>query len=270
MYATDFIYDGEYLSDYNFVICSIDSSGGVSEISAGSEITFNQTALNSGNKHSLTSTKYNTCVSATFDICKDPDYHKNIEITESEHREIIRWLNRNTFNKFGFRTGYVRDCYYNASFNITNIYIDDVLCGFRLHMTTNMPYGYGEEVVTTLSVTNTLQSFNIENLSDEIGFVNPNLTILVGDSSGDLVITNKTYLGDEPMIIKNCIPNETIHIDCDNQIIYSNMSSHNISNDFNYRFFKLGRSYKSGTNKIEVSLPCYIDIKYNPIIKNIN
>ena len=188
MYATDFIYDGEHLSDYHFVICSIDSDEGVKEINPGSDIVFNQISINSGYKHSLVSTKYDTCVSMTFDICKDPDYFSNIEITEVEYRRIIRWLNRKEFKKFCFRTGYARKCYFNASFNITNIYVDDRLYGFRLTMFTDKPYGYGEEEIVELNATSPNMKFDVINKSDEIGSIYPIVRIQMA-SSGNLIIT---------------------------------------------------------------------------------
>lgn len=269
MYATDFIYDGEYLSDYNFVICSINSSEGVSEVSAGSEITFNQVAMNQGEKYSLTSTKYDNCISTTFDICKDPDYFEDIEVTEEEYRVIMRWLNRKEYLKFCFRTDYNRVCYYNASFNIKNIYIDDVLYGFRLTMYTNRPFGYGEDIEVVISTTTTNDIITVEDESDEIGFTYPQLKIQIGDTTGDFIITNETHAPDAPTIIKNCSVGEVITIDCENQVIESTYSNH-ICNDFNYRFFKLGNFFRTNKNEISISLPCTVTITYKPIIKNIN
>lgn len=267
MYATDFIYDGEYLSDYHFVICSIDNNSSIREISAGSEITFNQLSINNGSKHSLISTQYNSCISANFDICKDPDYFNDIEIKESEHYKIMRWLNRNEFKKFNFRTNYTRRCNYNASFNITNIYIDDKLVGFRLSMVTDKPYGTGEEVKIDF---NSDSPFTCEvyNESDEIGYLYPTLNI-TPKTNGDMVITNKTYNIEYPTIVKNCTAGENIIIDCENQVITSTKPDH-ICDDFNFRFFALGSSYKNFKNEISISLPCKFSIAYKPIIKNIN
>lgn len=271
MYATDFIYDGDYLSDFHFVICSIDSVSGVTDISSGSEITFNQTPLNYGKKYSLTSTQYNTCVSTTFDICKDPDYFEDIEITESEHRKIIRWLNRKDYHKFCFRTHYSRTCFYDASFNIHNLYIDDVLYGFRLTMQTNRPFGYGNEdttIIDALSITKE-STFSVYNTSDEIDYLYPNIKIEFLNNTDELSIVNESYLPDEAMIISNCVAGETIYIDCENQIIESTLS-HNIANDFNFKFLRLGNSYNTGENEISISSPCKVTITYKPIIKNIN
>jgi hypothetical protein len=51
MYATDFEYDGRYLSDYGFIICNFNAPSDADIVSAGSTLTFNTVALNKGNKH---------------------------------------------------------------------------------------------------------------------------------------------------------------------------------------------------------------------------
>lgn len=268
MYATDFIYDGEHLSDYHFVICSIDSDSSVTEISAGSDISFNQLPAMNGGKHSLISAKYESCITAQFDICKDPDYFNDLEIVETDHLKIIKWLNRKEFHKFNFITSYMRCCYYNASFNIKNIYVDDTLVGFRLTMVTDRPYGFTDDVSVSEKILRANDSFMIKNESDETGDVYPILNIKIYEK-GNLSITNTTFDYDNPTIINNCEQNEEIVIDCENQIITSSEPKH-ICKDFNFKFFSLGSTRDIDINKIVVSLPCLITITYTPIVKNIN
>lgn len=268
MYATDFIYDGKYLSDYHFVICSIDGNESTAEISAGSEITFNQISINNGSKHALTSIKYEKCVTATFDICKDPDYYNDIEISEIEHYKIIRWLNRKEFKRFSFRTNYIRRCYYNASFNISNIYVNDMLVGFRLSMFTDMPYGFGDDINISINSTEENQNFIIHNESDETGYLYPIINIKA-KNNGSMEIKNLTYENLKPMIIDGCITGENITVDCKNQIITSDKRT-DICEYFNFRFLALGSDYFTNENEIVVSLPSTVKITYTPIIKNIN
>ena len=102
MYAIDFEYDGQYLSDYGFIICDFNSSYGIAEASAGSVITFNKIQRDNGRKYGLSSTQYSECVSATFDICKNDDIWERdqLEITNDEYRDLMRWLNRREFLSF--------------------------------------------------------------------------------------------------------------------------------------------------------------------------
>ena len=46
MYATDFEYDGRWLSDYNCIVCNFDGSSGTEIINAGSSIVFNKITRN--------------------------------------------------------------------------------------------------------------------------------------------------------------------------------------------------------------------------------
>ena len=97
MHACDFEYDGLYLSDFGFVICNFNGGSGVETISVGSKISFNTTSKFGGKKHSLTGTTYDECIETSFDICKDPSIHDDLRITDTEYRDLIRWLNRRGF-----------------------------------------------------------------------------------------------------------------------------------------------------------------------------
>lgn len=274
LYATDFVYDGEYLSDYGFIICSFDSATGANVVSRGSELTFNTMPIANGTKHELNSAKYENCLEITCDICKDPDlcgydYSDRI-ISEYEHKKIINWLNRKQFLPLSFESDYDHKCYFDASFNIENIYIGDVLYGFRLTIYTSRPFGYGENIQEEIEILESNSFAVLDINSDELGYIYPTLKIKFNKSGGDIVITNETYSSDLPMKISNCTIGETVIIDCENQMIDTSKPEHDICNDFNFRFLKLGNSYRNNENKIKVSLPCTISITYTPIIKNIN
>ena len=43
---------------------------------------------------------------------------------------------------------------------------------------------------------------------------------------------------------------------------------HDVYNDFNYDYFKIGNTINNRSNKISVSLPCKIELRYSPIIKD--
>lgn len=271
MYATDFIYDGEYLSDYGFIICEFDYSSGATFVNAGATISFNTISMNHGKKYSLASTKYEECIGAVFDICKDPDTQTDRTVSEFEYEQLIRWLNRNEFLRMQFRTGERKRCYYDASFNIEKIIIGGILYGLRLTMVTNRPFGYGdtrtwEFEVTSSDITNDTV-YKLEDISEEIGCLYPTVE-LICYARGELIISNQTF--EWSTIINNCTPNLQLKMDGENQtILILNGSHDNLWNDFNYKFFKIGNTYKNRINKIKVSLPCKIKISYNPIIKRV-
>lgn len=271
MRTLDFWYDGQCLSDYNFVVCDFSGSSGISEVSAGSTITFVKVARNNGAKYSLTNTKYNECLSATFDICKNPDVFldDDMEITADEFRDIMRWLNRKEYLPFHFISddGDVEDietCWHNASFNLSKLMLDERTYGIRLKLETNMPNGYGEEKVFSWSATKDNLSRTIMDISDEIGYIYPTL-IVTCKQDCELRIVNESEGCSS--VIKNCKAGEQITMYGDTNIIASSYAGHDVCNDFNYDFFRIGNSATRMENVVTVSHPCDIVLKYHPIIK---
>lgn len=268
MYALDFEYDGQHLSDYGFIICDFDSSSGAMIATAGSKITFNTVSHRNGKKHGLVGSQYSECIQSTFDICKNPDINDDMWITNDEYRDLMRWLNRNEFLKLQIICEDDPDadpCFYEASFNVEKIKIGEILYGLRLSMETNKPFGYGQERCISWLFNDTAISHILRDESDEIGYIYPTLSIhCLAD--GDLLIRND--LTDCNMKIRNCRTGELITIYGDTQIIKTSYSTHKIYDDFNYDFFKIGNTISDRNNKISVSLPCKLDIKYRPIIKD--
>ena len=267
MYASDFEYDGICLSEFGFVICSFDGGSGTDAVTNGSNITFNKVSRHHGRRYSLISADYEECITASFDICKNPCLNnEELEISDSEVRDMMRWLNRREFLPFAVyddtRLGKDK-CYYLASFNIEKIEMDDAVVGLRLNMETNSPFGYGETQELSCEIDG--NSIVYTDVSDEIGYIYPNLEITC-NAAGSLQLNNDRM--GTPMIINNCANGEVITIDGENQIISSSKSSHNIMNDFNFRFFKIINTYENRINVITSSIPITIKMSYTPIIKN--
>lgn len=269
--AIDFEYDNRYLSDYRFVICDFDYSDGAKSVSAGSTITFNKVSRNKGKKYSLTSTQYDECITATFDICKNPDDFdaEDMEISDEEYRNIMRWLNRREFLKFQIIDNggdFSKSiCYYNASFNLEKITIGEKLYGIRLSMESDRPFGFGEEQKVNLDFSNSNTIKVLCDVSDEIGYTYPTVIITCLEG-GDLSLCNLSE--NCTTLIKNCVSGEIVTLYGDTQIITTTQASHDISNDFNYEFFRIGNTINERNNKISASLPCNVVIKYTPIIKD--
>lgn len=271
MQATDFLYDGVYLSDFGFVVCDFNFSGDVTGVSGGSEISFNKVAHKSGRRYSLSSTKYTDTVTTTFDICKDPAKYteKEMGISDVEYREIFRWLNRTGFHKMKFINNCDADeeyqCYYNASFNITKLSVGGSLYGIRLKMETDSPYGHGakyEKKFTNVSASS--GTLSVDFVTDEIGRDYADITFKCR-SAGNMTIANTTT--GETAVIKNCANGETVTIDGETLQISSDAVAHDIANDFSYTFLSLENSMRNTKNLFTVSLPCDITIGYTPVVK---
>jgi len=247
LFACDFEYDGRYLSDFGFILCTFDGSSGSQVVDTGSSIQFNKVSMNHGKKFSLTSSQYNDCLQATFQICKDPKENltdAEMMITKDEYRDIARWLNRGEFCKFQViydNNDDVYDtepCYYNASFNLQRIVVDDRVFGIELQMETDMPFGYGAEVTRTLTASVTNLSMIVYDSSDDVGYTYPDIE-LTCQSNGDYTITS-TPEG-TTTTIANCTSGEVIHLYGDTKIITSSLDSHNVAADFDLYFDKTGR-----------------------------
>lgn len=267
MYACDFEYDGQYLSDFGFVICNFDGSSGFDTVSAGSKISFNTVSTHRGKKYILAGTEYEECITTTFDICKNPGEYSDLSISNDEYRELMRWLNRNEFLKFRIFSDEDGQefCYYNASFNVEKLLVDDKLYGLELSMETDKPFGYAQEFITVLNIVDTNKTYMLIDYSDEIGYTYPPLEITCNEA-GDLSIYNA--MEECTMVINNVSVGEIITIDGQTHIIESSLNSHKIYNDFNFEFFRIGNKIDDRINRITSSLKCNLKIKYTPVIKD--
>lgn len=268
MYALDFEYDGQYLSDYGFIISDIGGTSDMDVVSAGSTITFNTIPINRGKRYSKTGTKYESCIQANFDICKNTDIYDDLRISDDEYRDLARWLNREEFLKLQFlNDGSVEQesCYYNASFNIEKITVNKELYGVRLTMETDSPFGYGQEFMTVLNINDTQKRYTITDMSDAIGYTYPVITVTCKEN-GNLTIRNETE--NCISVIQNCSAGEVITMDGATGIISSSMDSHHLYDDFNFEYIRIGNTIENRNNKITVSLQCRMEIRYSPIIKN--
>ena len=267
MYACDFEYDGKKLSDFGFVVCDITESSGFETVSAGSQIVFNKVSMHSGQTWGLAGTKYQDCIQTTFHICKDTSDGTSQMISYEEFRSIMRWLNRRRFLRFRFTSPDESStrCYYNASFNVSRNVINKDTYALELVMETDAPFGYGETVTESWTSASANASHIIQNKSDEIGYIYPDLKITC-QSAGDLSISSD--IGACTMVVKNCSVGEVITIDNARHIISSSLAAHKLHKDFNFEFFRLGSTYNTIANTITTSIPCSVEISYDPIIKD--
>lgn len=265
MVLKDFGYDGEKLSDYGFMPCVINSDGA---IDFGSTLKFNTVKTGCTGINRLVSSEYENVCTATFDVCKNPCKFENFGITDIELRQLSRWLNKRQYKKFKpvYENGEFDDMYFLGSFNLTPISVGTNIVGITLAFTSNAPYGYGETGTMEYTIENADGFFYFSDTSDEMGFNYPSTVKITCAASGDLKITNDAD-ENHTVLIKNCKTNETITLDCVNEIITTNMSHAKLFNDFNYNYIRFYNEYDNTQNKFTVSLPCKISIDYSPIRK---
>ena len=212
IYAIDFEYDGRRLSEFDFIICSFDENGGARTAEKGTEVTFSTAPIGLGQRHAVTGTRFDTRLSTSFQICKDPEKYNEAEmyITNEEFRELSRWLNRRKFLWFHA----CDDCepeiqypWFRATFSLKRINTGPMTVGIQLDMQTDAPWGYGEEIEEHFVFTPDNMVNIIEDKNEEVGTIWPDMIITCNDD-GDLTLTNE--LTGCVFRIRNCTKNEVV------------------------------------------------------------
>lgn len=266
----DFIYDGEYLSDYGMTICDFDSASDTEVVTAGSELNWNQVPVRHGDVFLTTNSTYDNVLETTFQICKFSCHSGGIEPLEyDEQRALFRWLNRKEphmlkiIDDEDVSYAYVG---FEGSFNISKIEIAGQIYGYELHFVSNRPFAIGDLVKEYITVTADNLVHEIRNDSDEIGFIYPKSVRITCRAAGDLKIVN-TFENRET-IIKGCANGEIITFDEFFNITDS--PSNEIQDRFNFIFFRIANSYRNNKNIITFSIPCEFEFQYYPIVKGVS
>lgn len=267
MRMTDFEYDGIRLSEMGYVTCNF--SGGEEDQEIGNIITMNNIKAQDTDVNFAASAGYDDLFELEFQVCKTPCGKDNDFVLEAEDiRRITRWLNRKKYLKFKpfYEDSSFEDVYYMATFNISIVKTAGKIIGLTLQMKTNAPYGFAETVSTTkATLSSTSDQLIIQDSSDEIGHINCNVTITC-KAAGELRITNSLD-SDNVFSVKNCKEDEVITLHGAEKIIESSLTHNKLFNDFNYNFIRVVNTYAENKNVFTSTLPCEIQISYNPIRK---
>lgn len=270
MYITNFEYDGTVLSDFGFIVCEFNRQSGANVTQKGSEVSFITYPVNAGKRFIVGGTKYEDCLEATIQICKDPEIFTEEEmvISPEEFRQLSRWLNRREFLWFhGYDTCGCAPAtaWFRASFRLSKIQFAGDTVGISLDITTDSPFGYGEEVRQTVSFTDGELTKNIRDQNDEIGEITPYMEVTC-NGTGALSLANE--MTGRTFSVENCSSGEVITQSGDTMIIETSDDAHDIANDFNYEFFRLGNTYSDRDNMVTASMPCTVVLSYRPIYKD--
>ena len=268
MYAYDFEYDGKLLSDFGMIICDFSSGSGASNADKGSEIKFNLVPAGYGKRFFVSGLQYETCLGTTFQICKDPRRFEESSISNEEFRALSRWLNRKKFlwfHSFDWCDPSLEKPWFRASFNLTRIESGRQTVGVELNMVTDAPFGYGPEEELELNFAAGSLTGYVADLNEEMGDTYPWMRVTCGQS-GTFTISN-AFTGCT-CTVENCLSGEVLTFSGESMIVSSSNSNHDLANDFNYDFFRIGNNAEESENEITVSMPCTVEIKYRPIWKD--
>ena len=264
MLAEDFEYAGEYLKDWGFMICRTDAPSGFESVISDSQLTFDNVSQLGGKLFNQTSSYYESRIEITFQICKyscvssDPS-----PISVYELREIKRWLNRPDFHKFKLIQPDWADIYMEGSFNINHIEFSGQIYFLELTFISNRPFALHEPLVYSFQTTATNKKYAIYDISDEIGYIYPDLKITCLED-GDLEINNSSE--NRTTIIRGCKKNEVITFS-KLLTISSSLSSHKIQNDFNFIFTRISNTYGNRKNELTFTKQAKVELIYSPYVK---
>lgn len=265
MYAADFIYDDIPLSSFGMVICKFDSASPVENLGVGSQIIFNTASVPGSDKRTSYGSSYSDTLTAVFQVCKADTFYDPLPIDMNELSQLLRWLNRkDRFHRFKLLQDGYETLYTYASFNVNKIEVNGTVYGLELTMTSLYPYLLEDETELTFLAAEENAVFTLYDSSDETGHIYPSMAITC-HSAGNLSIRNS--IEKRTMLIKNCKPGEEISIDGEQKIISTSLSSHQIQNDFNFQFFRIANTYFNRENKITLSLPCELTLRWSSIKK---
>ena len=230
IYATDFIYDGRRLSEFGFIVCSFDQSGGAKTAEKGSEVTFQLQPIGLGQRYAVTGTKYDNRLSTSFEICKDPEKFEGLDmnIKNEEFRELSRWLNRRRFlwfHAFDVCEPDVILPWFRAAFTLKRILVGGSTVGIQLDMQTDSPFGYGEEIEESFSFTAENMTNIIVDKNEEVGTTWPEAVIICNES-GELKLTNE--MTGCIFRVRNCTTGEIVTQYGDTKIIESRKKIRNL------------------------------------------
>ena len=268
MYLYDFSYDGKNLSEFGFMVCEFNSSSQVK--AKGSEVTFTLAPVQNGKRKLRVGSRFEKTLSATFQICKDPDKfdERHMTITPHEFRALSRWLNRrgyHLFRSYDWCEPEIVKPWFYATFTLSKVEIGGTAYAIELEMQTDSPFGYGEIVTEEISFTSDHLSQVISDKNDEIGSFYPDMEVTC-KAAGTLTITND--ITGCTFQMKSCANGETITQFGEELIVLTSRTAHKIANDFNYDWFSMANTYDERENTITVSIPCDVKISYRPVWKD--
>lgn len=255
MDTTNFIFNGQALSDYGFIICSFENDG---TVTPGS-ISYTTTNTPNNDRKYFSSSKYEDTIVFEFSIAKfDCHSRKSDPVDRYEESAIHKWLVREDgFHPLHFCQEGFENIYYNAYINITPVIIAGRTYGYHVTATIDNAYAYDYKNVYEFDIAANAEYILITS-SDKAGYIYPKIEITPLES-GNLALdikedTNQTYT-----VFSSVVANDTIKLNCELGII----ENYNTDN-FNWIFPRLIQDYDDTYNTVTTTLPCHIKLEYIP------
>lgn len=270
MSLTDFEFNGRRVSEFGCMVCTFNTVG-LETVDIGSNLSL--TTIKRQNYFHTVSTKYEEPFTTKIQICKhNCNNQKEHYFEDNLVSYLLKWLLSKKNRKFKMIYDDIKcyDMYYIGTFtNVHALKVGENILGLELTFTANAPFGFYELLEFEIDFSDINTEYCISDLSEEEGYIYPQLLTITVLEDGDLEINNSAQ--DESLIITNCVKDEIITIDGFNKLVTSSMRQ-SLYNNFNYKFIKIVNSVDDGfienkDNVFTTSLPCVINLIYSPICK---
>jgi ribosomal protein S1 len=255
IYSDIYYFDGIPCSSFNLTLCSFDSQSGAVTTN-GAKINFTTVKPSGSNKWYAYNRQYESPFEFTLQVIKKDSK----EITIIEQEGINRWMMRNDdYHWLQFEQDGYRDMYFNVQVIESNlISVGNVNVGMEFKCITDSPFGYSAENLVTYNVVDGAVK-NFMNQSEETGKLEPQITVTI-NSDCNFSIYND--IEDRTFTIKNCVAGEILTIDNENKVITSSISSHDVYEDFNLKWFRFFNTYKERINNLTFSGNATVTFKF--------
>lgn len=234
--------------DFNLIIVDFDSSSGFEEPDTVQKLELTTERMGNNPKNVLINVKYENSLSFKIGICKSHCKNDDIEFTQTEVRNIHKWLISDEYLKLTIDSPKFEGVFFNAiPINITPEIINDKIVGFVIEWQCDSPFGY-ETITNTYTIENNEMTILFDNTTDDLlnsGIIRPQITVKKS-GTGEWYINNKTT--NRIMKFTQILNDETLHMDCENYVLVSDVKNHNLYNYFN----RVWVEFISGINEIEI------------------
>lgn len=174
MFATDFLFNSQRLSDLGCIICSFDGELASAE---GSEIEYNVVQSPNKDKFTFYGATWSSQITWNFSICKNTCTNDDIYFNQYEESQLAKWLLKTDgYKYFQFDQEGYEDIFYKVYINMIPHQVCGKTVGFDLTVTSDCAYGY-TDLITKKATINSSTPLRININNDVTSAIYPLITI---------------------------------------------------------------------------------------------
>lgn len=253
-----FIFNGES-SDKHDVMAVIfgDSSNDSYSADIQTELT---TYLNKRNgTFNITEQNYSEPMSFTLQIVNKDFSDFNV----IKEKEIKNWLcKRGAYSWFNIDVPGYEQIFWKMNISNPKLKYLGGTVGMEFECILDSPWGYSSLIERTFQITDSDRNILLHINSDEDDYIYPDMTITM-KGYGTLEIKNSSETEHRTFSLENTVIDEIITLNNSLPYISSSQNGHNIYNDFNKHWIRLG----NGVNTLTFNLNCIVTFRYREIRK---